>query len=151
MLFRSIALVRERLSQEDVQKGYILDGFPRTIGQAEALASFSTLDRAVNFDIPDGSVVERLAGRRVCRQCGTNYHVLFQKPKKDGICDLCGGELYTRDDDQEGAIRKRLEVYRAQTAPLIDYYRAKGLLTDVDARPAVDQVVAGFKAALGIR
>ncbi len=147
----TIALVRERLSQEDVQKGYILDGFPRTIGQAEALASFSTLDRAVNFDIPDGSVVERLAGRRVCRQCGTNYHILFQKPKKDGICDLCGGELYTRDDDQEGAIRKRLEVYRAQTAPLIDYYRAKGLLTDVDARPAVDQVVAGFKAALGIR
>jgi len=147
----TVALVEERLVQEDTKTGYILDGFPRTIGQAEALAGFSTVDRAVNFDIPDGSVVERLAGRRVCRKCGTNYHVQFQKPRQDGVCDLCGGELYTRADDQEEAIRKRLEVYRAQTAPLIDYYRAKGLLTDVDARPAVDQVVAGFKAALGIR
>ncbi len=147
----TVALVEERLAQEDATAGYILDGFPRTIGQAEALAAFSTVDRAVNFDIPDGSVVERLAGRRVCRKCGTNYHVLFQKPRQDGVCDLCGGELYTRADDQEEAIRKRLEVYRAQTAPLIDHYRAKGLLTDVDARPAVDQVVAGFKAALGIR
>jgi adenylate kinase len=146
----TIALVKERLQQADAKKGYILDGFPRTIAQAEALGRFSEVHRVVNFDIPDTSVVERLSGRRVCRGCGANYHALFQKTAKEGICDACGGELYTRDDDKSEAIQKRLEVYRAQTAPLIDYYRKKGLLVDVDARPAVDQVVAGFKQAMGI-
>jgi adenylate kinase len=146
----TIALVRERLAQQDTKGGYILDGFPRTIPQAEALASFSTVDRVVNFDIPDSAVVERLSGRRVCRNCGANYHVIFQKPKKEGICDLCGGELYTREDDKEEAVLKRLEVYRAQTAPLIEYYRAQGLLIDVDARPAVEQVVSNFKAAMAL-
>ncbi len=147
----TIELVKERLAQADARKGYILDGFPRTIPQAEALARFSTIDRVVNFDIPDLSVVERLSGRRVCRGCGANYHVLFQKPAKAGVCDACGGELYTRDDDKEEAIQKRLEVYRAQTAPLIDYYRAAGLLADVDARPLVDEVVTGFKKVMGIK
>ncbi len=146
----TIELVQDRLAQADARKGYILDGFPRTIPQAEALARFSTIDRVVNFDIPDLSVVERLSGRRVCRGCGANYHVLFQKPAKAGVCDACGGELYTRDDDKEEAIQKRLEVYRAQTAPLIDYYRTKGLLSDVDARPLVDEVVIGFKKVMGI-
>lgn len=146
----TIALVRQRLSEADTKGGYILDGFPRTIPQAEALASFSTVDRVVNFDIPDSSVVERLSGRRVCKNCGANYHVIFQKPKKDGICDLCGGELYTREDDKEEAVLKRLEVYRAQTAPLIEYYRSQGKLIDVDARPAVDQVVLNFKSAMAL-
>ncbi len=146
----TIELVKERLAQPDARKGYILDGFPRTIPQAEALASFSSINKVVNFDIPDLSVVERLSGRRVCRGCGANYHVLFQKPVKAGVCDACGGELYTRDDDKEEAIQKRLEVYRAQTAPLIDYYRAKGILADVDARPLVDEVVIGFKKVMGI-
>ena len=143
----TIELVKERLAQED---GYILDGFPRTIPQAEALAEFSKVEKVVNFDIPDTSVLERLGGRRVCRNCGHNFHMLFDKPKKEGLCDHCGGEVYTRADDSHEAIKKRLEVYRAQTAPLIDYYRAKGLLVDVDARPAVDEVVENFKRALGV-
>ena len=134
----TIALVRERLAQDDAQKGYILDGFPRTIAQAEALAQCSTVDKVVNFDIPDSGVLERLGGRRVCRKCGHNFHMIFDKPAKEGVCDHCGGEVYTRDDDRPDAIQKRLEVYRAQTAPLIDFYREKGLLLDVDARPAVD-------------
>lgn len=146
----TIALVRERLAEADTQRGYILDGFPRTIAQAEALEGFSKVDRVVNFHIPDPAVIERLSGRRVCRNCGANYHILFNKPTKDGICDLCGGELYTRDDDKTEAIQKRLEVYRAQTAPLIDYYRQKGLLVDVDAQPGVDQVIVNFRQALQI-
>ena len=146
----TISLVKERLAEKDAQGGYILDGFPRTIPQAEALAGFSTVDRVVNFDIPDNSVMERLGGRRTCRGCGTNFHVIFGKPKQEGICDHCGGELYIRDDDREEAIKKRLEVYREQTAPLIDYYRKKGLLTDIDARPAVETVVDNFRKSLGL-
>jgi adenylate kinase len=146
----TVDLVRERLGREDALKGYILDGFPRTIPQAEALAGFSPVDRVLNFDIPDESVLERLGGRRVCRACGHNFHVVFDKPKREGLCDHCGGEVYTRDDDRPEAVQKRLEVYRAQTAPLIEFYRAKGLLVDVDARPAVEQVVENFKKALAI-
>jgi adenylate kinase len=145
----TIALVRERLAEEDARNGYILDGFPRTIAQAEALAGFSTVDKVVNFDIPDSGVLERLSGRRVCRGCGHNFHTLFDAPKKDGVCDHCGGEVYTRDDDRPEAVQKRLEVYRAQTAPLIDHYRSKGLLLDVDARPKVEQVVDNFKKVIG--
>jgi adenylate kinase len=95
-------------------------------------------------------VLERLGGRRVCRKCGHNFHVIFDKPKQEGICDHCGGEVYTRDDDKSEAVKKRLEVYREQTAPLIGFYRAKGLLVDVDAGPAVDQVVENFKRSLGL-
>ncbi|MDR0877494.1 MAG: adenylate kinase [Treponema sp.] len=146
----TIELVKERLAQADAQKGYILDGFPRTIPQAEALAGFSAVNKVVNFDIPDTGVLERLGGRRVCRKCGHNFHIIFDKPKKDGVCDHCGGEVYTRDDDREEAVAKRLEVYRSQTAPLIDFYRNKGLLIDVDARPAVDEVVINFKKAMGV-
>jgi len=145
----TIALVKERLAENDAKAGFILDGFPRTIPQAEALSQFAAVDRVVNFDIPDSGVLERLSGRRVCRKCGLNYHVVFNKPRKEGICDKCGGEVYIRDDDREEAVQKRLQVYRDETAPLIDYYRAKGLLTDVDARPAVEEVVANFKKALG--
>jgi adenylate kinase len=146
----TVELVRERLARDDVKKGYILDGFPRTIPQAEALARFSAVNRVVNFDIPDSGVLERLGGRRVCRKCGHNFHTIFDKPEKENVCDHCGGEVYTRDDDKPEAIQKRLEVYRAQTAPLIDFYRRQGLLVDVDARPAVDEVVENFKKALGL-
>ena len=146
----TIALVRERLAREDVRGGYILDGFPRTIAQAEALEGFSAADRVVNFDIPDGSVLERLGGRRVCRNCGINYHVVFKRPREEAVCDACGGEVYTRDDDREAAVAKRLEVYRSQTAPLIEFYRGKGLLVTVDARPGVEGVVENFKQALGL-
>ena len=145
----TIALVKERLAQADTQKGYILDGFPRTIPQAQALAGFSVVEKVINFDIPDSGVLERLGGRRVCRKCGFNFHIVFNKPATEGVCDHCGGEVYTRDDDRPEAVQKRLEVYRAQTAPLIDYYRQQGVLLDIDARPAVDEIVAEFKRSLG--
>jgi len=146
----TIALVKERLAQDDVQKGYILDGFPRTIPQAEALAGFSAIDKVINFDIPDEKVLERLGGRQVCRACGYNFHTKFNKPSKEGVCDHCGGEVYTRDDDKPEAVQKRLEVYRQQTAPLINYYRGKGLLLDIDASPMVDEMEANFKKALAL-
>ncbi|MCL2127342.1 MAG: adenylate kinase [Treponema sp.] len=146
----TIELVKERLAQADTQKGYILDGFPRTIPQAEALAGFSAVDKVINFDIPDSGVLERLGGRRVCRKCGYNFHAVFNKPKNEGVCDHCGGEIYIRDDDRPEAVQKRLEVYRAQTAPLIDYYRQKGIIIDIDARPMVDTVILDFRRALGI-
>jgi adenylate kinase len=146
----TIELVKDRLTRDDAKKGYILDGFPRTIPQADALALFSSIDKVVNFDIPDATVIERLGGRQVCRKCGYNFHAVFDKPKTEGVCDHCGGEVYTRDDDKSEAIQKRLEVYRDQTAPLINFYRSKGLLVDVDARPAVDQVVENFKHSMGL-
>ena len=146
----TISLVRERLAEADAQKGYILDGFPRTIPQADALSGFSLVDNAVNFDLSDTVVVERLGGRRTCRGCGTNFHIVFGRPRQDGICDACGKELYIREDDREEAIKKRLEVYREQTAPLIDYYRKKGLLIDIDASPSVEIVVENFKRSLGL-
>ncbi|HCC36759.1 MAG TPA: adenylate kinase [Treponema sp.] len=146
----TIGLVKERLAEPDTQNGYILDGFPRTIPQAQALAQFSTVDKVINFDIPDDGVLERLGGRRVCRKCGFNFHAIFHKPHTEGVCDNCGGEVYTREDDRPEAIQKRLEVYRAQTAPLINFYREKGLMIDVDARPPVEEVVANFKKSLGL-
>ncbi|MDR0707985.1 MAG: adenylate kinase [Treponema sp.] len=147
----TIALVKERLAQADAQKGYILDGFPRTIAQAEALATFSPVDTVVNFDIPDPGVIERLSGRRVCRKCGFNWHTVFNPTKQEHVCDTCGGEVYIRDDDKPEAIGKRLEVYREQTAPLIAFYRAKGLLVDIDASPLVDEILISFKKAVGLQ
>jgi adenylate kinase len=146
----TIGLVKERLAQDDAQKGYILDGFPRTIPQAEALGQFSAVDKVINFDIPDSGVLERLGGRRVCRKCGYNFHTSFNKPQKEGVCDHCGGEVYTREDDRPEAIQKRLEVYRSQTAPLIGFYREKGLLVDVDAQPLSDTVLESLKRSLGV-
>jgi adenylate kinase len=147
----TIELVKERLAQSDVQqKGYILDGFPRTIPQAEALAQFSTVDKVVNFDIPDSGVLERLGGRRVCRKCGYNFHAVFNKPKVENVCDYCGDEVYIRDDDRPEAVQKRLEVYRSQAAPLIDFYRKQGNLVDIDASPQIDEIVVNFKRALGL-
>ncbi|MDR2467930.1 MAG: adenylate kinase [Spirochaetaceae bacterium] len=144
----TIALVQERLADLSAQNGYILDGFPRTIMQAEALDAFAVIDKTVNFDIPDADVVTRLSGRLVCRKCGFNWHKSFNPPKNGSACDTCGGEVYTRDDDKPEAIIKRLEVYRTQTAPLIDHYRNKGILVDIDARPAVESVLAEFKRVL---
>ena len=141
----TVELVKDRLSQADAQNGFILDGFPRTIPQAEALANIVKVDAVVNFDIADEGVVERLSGRRVCKGCGENYHVKFMPTKVEGKCDSCGEELYTRDDDKIEAIQHRLEVYRSQTAPLIDFYREKSLLTDIDARPARDVILEDFE------
>ncbi len=142
----TIELVRERLEKDDAKKGFILDGFPRTIPQAEALDNIVPVDAVVNFDIADEGVVARLSGRRVCRGCGQNFHVQFMSPAKEGLCDKCNGELYTRDDDQIDAITHRLEVYREQTAPLIEYYRKKNLLTDIDARPSTTEVLKNFES-----
>jgi adenylate kinase len=140
----TIELVRERLSEGDAKKGFILDGFPRTIPQAEALSDMCTLDGVVNFEVPDDTVVRRLSGRRVCKQCGHNHHIEFMPPKAVGQCDTCGGELFIREDDKIDAITHRLEVYRKQTAPLIDYYRAKNLLVDIDGTPVSADVKAAF-------
>ena len=141
----TIELVRERLAKSDAKDGFILDGFPRTIPQAEALAGIVSVDAAVNFDIADKDVVARLSGRRVCKNCSQNYHVDYMKPKVEGKCDKCGGELFIREDDKIESITKRLEVYRSQTAPLIDYYRKNGKLTDIDARPASGVILESFQ------
>ncbi len=140
----TIELVKDRLSQNDVSKGFILDGFPRTIAQAEGLCSISEIDAVVNFTIKDEDVVKRLSGRRVCKNCGQNYHVDFIKPKADGICDVCSGELFIRDDDKPEAIKNRLDVYSSQTAPLIDFYEKKGLLKNIDATPATEVILKEF-------
>lgn len=141
----TVELIRDRLAQSDAKNGFILDGFPRTINQAEQLEKIAKIDCAVNFDINDEAVVERLSGRRVCRKCSHNFHVVFMPPEKENTCAHCGGELYIRDDDKPEAIKRRLEVYRAQTAPLIDFYRSKNLLKNIDAKPATDIILADFK------
>ncbi len=141
----TIELVRERLAKEDAQKGFILDGFPRTIPQAQALDGIVKIERAVNLDISDKEVVARLSGRRVCKNCNQNYNISFMPPKVEGICDKCGGPLFIREDDRIEAIIKRLEVYRSQTAPLISHYLARSRLTNIDARPASGVVLENFR------
>lgn len=142
----TIELVKERLNEKDCSEGFILDGFPRTIPQAEALEKIVSIDGAVNFDIGDDEVVKRLSGRRVCKSCGQNYHVEFMPSKKGDRCDKCDGELYTREDDKIESIKKRLEVYREQTAPLIDFYTERNLTKNVDARPATEKILEEFKS-----
>ncbi len=144
----TIALVEERLAQKDAAKGWILDGFPRTIPQADALDKIAAADVAVNFEVADGIVVGRLSGRRVCRTCGKTYHVQNMPPKKEGICDVDGGELYIRDDDKEAAIQVRLDTYRKQTAPLIDWYGKKGKLLTIDGVGAPADVLVRFEKAI---
>lgn len=136
----TIALVRERLEEDDTDGGFILDGFPRTIPQAEALDAFSNIAKVLNFTLDDEQIIERLSGRRVCRNCGATYHVKSMPPRKEGVCDLCGGELYTRKDDSVESIRNRLEVYRRQTLPLVEYYGRAKLIEEVDSTPAADEV-----------
>lgn len=140
----TIELVKERLSQEDVKNGFILDGFPRTIVQANALFTIVDVSAVVNFDINDKNVIERLSGRLVCKNCGHNYHSLFMKPQIEGSCDKCNNDLITRDDDKIESIIRRLDVYRTQTAPLIDFYRKKNILTDIDASPDTETVYSEF-------
>ena len=144
----TIALVEERLSQSDAQNGYILDGFPRTIPQAEALAGFASIERVVRFDLDGAEIVRRLSGRRVHKPSGRTYHLLFNPPKEEGKDDVTGEPLIQRPDDREDSIRTRLEVYADQTKPLVDYYEEKGLLVAVDAAPAPDEVFAALVASL---
>ncbi|QTQ14631.1 adenylate kinase [Treponema parvum] len=139
------ALVKERLAEDDCKNGFILDGFPRTIAQANALDTFCPDATAVNFAIPEESVIRRLSTRRVCKKCGENYNIVSVPPKKEGICDKCGGELFQRDDDKPEAISHRMEVYREQTEPLIAFYREKGRLFDIDAEKPTAEVLKSFK------
>ncbi len=144
----TIAMVRERLEESDAQDGYILDGFPRTIPQAEALDGFATIDRAVRFEVAEESLVRRLSGRRVHKPSGRIYHVEFNPPKVPGTDDVTGEPLIQRDDDKEDAIRNRLKVYQEQTAPLVSYYQRKGILTTIDASPEPDSVYESLRKAL---
>lgn len=144
----TIDMVRERLKEEDALNGFILDGFPRTIAQADALGAMTDLDRVVNFVLDKEDIVKRLSGRRVCKSTGRTYHILYNPPKVEGIDDETGEPLIQRDDDKEEAIRNRLEVYEASTAPLIAYYRDKGLLVDIDASKSPDEVLSSMVEAM---
>lgn len=149
----TIGIVKERLAQDDCKKGFLLDGFPRTAEQATALDEILSeigiqLTRVINIDVPKEDLIERAVGRRICRKCGATYHIAFNPTKEDGICDACQGELYQRADDCEETMRNRLDVYGAQTQPLIDYYQAKGLYTAIEGRQAIDKVFHDIVAAL---
>lgn len=148
-----IEMVRERLQAEDCRKGYILDGFPRTLRQAEALdlllgTLHQHLDLAVSFQVAEPVLIRRLAGRRSCSQCQAVYHLEFSPPRRPDICDLCGGGLIQRSDDQEATIRKRLAVYRTETEPLLQYYRARDLLVSLDAAGSVQDVSTRLEQAV---
>ena len=144
-----LGLVRERLKQDDCRNGYILDGFPRNTAQAEALDKMlstmaAALTVAVSIDADKNDLMKRMTGRRTCKNCQQVYNIYFSPPKKEGMCDKCGGALFQRDDDKEKTIRKRLNVYEAQTAPLIDYYRRKGILKSIQGTGSIEEI---FKKA----
>ena len=144
----TIAMVKDRLASDDASSGFILDGFPRTIAQADALESISGLDKVVNFVLDKEDIIKRLSGRRVCKSTGRTYHIIYNPPKVEGVDDETGEPLIQRDDDKEEAIRNRLEVYEASTAPLISYYRDKGLLVDIDASASPEEVLKSMVDAL---
>lgn len=140
-----IDIIEERLKQPDCQKGYMLDGFPRTVVQADALDNLlkrveSKIDHVISIDVDKEELVKRLTGRRTCRQCGAMYHIMFNPPKKEDVCDNCDGELYQRDDDNERTVRSRLDVYEKQTHPLIQYYKQKGLLRPIDGVGSIETI-----------
>ena len=140
-----IGMIAERLRKPDARQGFLLDGFPRTIAQAEGLERLlkdlgQPLERVVYFDVPEQELVRRLTGRRVCRACGHSFHIVSNPPRREGVCDACGGELYQRADDSETTVRNRLNVYARQTAPLLDWYTGKGLLATVDGEGAIADI-----------
>jgi adenylate kinase len=149
-----IGLVKERLGRDDCAQGFMLDGFPRTVPQAEALDKVlegmgKKIDHVISIEVPNSELMGRLTGRRTCKACGQGFHVMFDPPKQEGICDKCGGELYQRDDDNETTVGNRLKVYEDQTAPLIDYYKNKGLLRPIDGVGGIDEIQNRIKAVLG--
>ncbi|MBO5552370.1 MAG: adenylate kinase [Lachnospiraceae bacterium] len=149
----TVRMLLDRVSGDDCRAGYILDGFPRTIPQAEALDSElvklgEQIDFAVDVEVPDENIIKRMSGRRACSKCGATYHTEFIPPKKDGICDECGGELTIRDDDKPETVKKRLEVYHEQTQPLIDFYEKKGVLHTVDGTADAADVFEAIRAIL---
>ena len=150
-----IAMIRDRIQQPDCENGFILDGFPRTIAQAEALDEMLTkmdvrLDHVIEMKVDDGILVDRISGRFSCTNCGTGYHDRFQKPQKEGVCDSCGGTEFTRrKDDNAETVASRLEAYHAQTAPLLPYYKEHGALKSVDGMADIDEVTRQIEAVLG--
>jgi adenylate kinase len=142
-------MVEERISKPDCTNGFMLDGFPRNLSQAEALGKVTTIDTAVLLDVPEDVSLQRLSGRRQCRECGAIFHLQNIPPKQEGICDACGGELYQRDDDKPEAIKERLEIYRRETMPIVDYYEKAGVLVTVDGSGTIDDVVNQIHDKLG--
>ena len=147
-------LVADRLAQSDCSEGFILDGFPRTIPQAEALEEVlkklgTKIDYAVNIDVPDEAIVSRMSGRRACVGCGATYHIVYNPPKTENVCDVCGQTLILRDDDKPETVQTRLKVYHDQTQPLIDFYSGKGALVTVDGTMALEDVFKAILKAIG--
>lgn len=150
----TVKILLDRVAQEDCGKGYVLDGFPRTIPQAEVLDKALTergeaIDYAINVDVPDADIVKRMSGRRACITCGATYHIEHVPPKKEGVCDVCGNELVLRDDDKPETVLNRLKVYHDQTQPLIDFYTAKGVLKAVDGTTGMKEVFGAIVELLG--
>ncbi len=149
-----VGIVRERLSLPDCQNGFLLDGFPRTLPQADALGDVlknmgKAIDHVVTLGVPDEELMKRLTGRRVCKKCGAEFHVMFKPTKVEGVCDLCGGEIYQRSDDNEQSIGKRLTEYHKQTKPLIDYYSERGVARKIDGLGSFDEVFERIEKSLG--
>ncbi|TJZ51996.1 adenylate kinase [Streptomyces piniterrae] len=150
----TIGMAEDRMAQDDAAGGFLLDGFPRNLGQAKALDEYLKgkglkLDAVLDLEVPEDEVVKRIAGRRICRNDSSHvFHVEYNKPKAEGVCDVCGGELYQRDDDREATVRKRLEVYHTETEPIIDYYKAQGLVVTIPALGKVAEVTQRAMAAL---
>ena len=147
-------LVVDRIQQPDAKNGYVLDGFPRTIPQAECLTDAlsklgSKIDYAIDVDVPDENIVKRMGGRRACLNCGATYHIVYNPPKKEGICDVCGQQLVLRDDDKPETVKKRLDVYHDQTQPLIEYYKKAGVLAEVDGTLDMEEVFQAIVRILG--
>ena len=150
----TVRILLDRVAQDDCKNVYVLDGFPRTIPQAEVLDCELTklgdhIDYAINVDVPDENIVKRMSGRRACLTCGATYHIEHVPPKKEGICDVCGSELVLRDDDKPETVKNRLNVYHEQTQPLIDFYTEKGVLKTVDGTVPMEEVFAAITAILG--
>ncbi|MBS6642043.1 MAG: adenylate kinase [Clostridiaceae bacterium] len=150
----TIGMLMDRIQEADCADGYVLDGFPRTIPQAESLtnalkARGEAVDFAVNVDVPDENIVNRMSGRRACVSCGATYHIMYNPPKQEGICDVCGEKLVLRDDDKPETVQKRLSVYHDQTQPLIEYYNAAGVLANVDGTQDMEKVFQDIVAVLG--
>jgi adenylate kinase len=150
----TIGIVRERLSKEDCQKGFLLDGFPRTVAQAEALEQLlsdlnRSIDYVINIEVDKNILMERLTGRRICKECGATYHLVFNPPSQAGVCDKCGGELYQRADDNEETVANRLEVNLKQTQPLLEFYQEKGYLRNIDGQQEIEKVFADICELLG--
>ena len=147
------SMVEDRLGQSDVGNGFLLDGYPRNVGQAEFLdgvlnAKGAPLDSVLELSIANDEIIKRLSGRRICRGCGASFHIHFEKPSKDGLCDKCGGELYQRQDDNEATVANRLNVYTEQTEPIIEYYKKAGLLKVISATGAVSEITTQAISAL---